>query len=78
MASTPHAISDALPGLYQDLERLHLVPPWAWHEHANETREEAILFSVQDTPILQALGLHREQTHAANDGHQAITREFLP
>ena len=26
------------------------VPPWAWHEHANDTVEDAILFSVQDTP----------------------------
>lgn len=31
--------------------------------------EEAILVSVQDTPILQALGLYREQT---------IAREFVP
>jgi gentisate 1,2-dioxygenase len=29
-----------------------VIPPWAWHERVNDTREEAILFSVQDTPIL--------------------------
>ena len=23
-----------------------VVPPWAWHEHANDTHEDAILFSV--------------------------------
>jgi gentisate 1,2-dioxygenase len=28
MASTPESITDELPGLYQDLERLHLVPLW--------------------------------------------------
>jgi gentisate 1,2-dioxygenase len=39
------------------------IPPWAWHEHANETPEDAILFSVQDTPILRALGLYREKAH---------------
>jgi hypothetical protein len=49
MASAPEAITDELPGLYQDLERLHLVPPWAWHEHANDALEDATLFSVQDT-----------------------------
>jgi gentisate 1,2-dioxygenase len=37
-----------------------VVPLWAWHEHANNTEEDAILFSVQDTPILHALGLYRE------------------
>jgi gentisate 1,2-dioxygenase len=37
---------------------------------------EAILFSVQDTPILQALGLYREQPHPAHDGHQPVTRRF--
>jgi gentisate 1,2-dioxygenase len=31
--------------------------------------EDAIQFSVQDTPILQALGLYREQAYEANDGH---------
>ena len=55
-----------------------VIPPWAWHEHANDTREDSILFSVQDTPILQALGLCREQAYEANDGYQAITREFHP
>jgi gentisate 1,2-dioxygenase len=55
-----------------------VVPPWVWHEHANDARQEAILFSVQDTPILQALGLYREQAYEANGGHQPITREFRP
>jgi gentisate 1,2-dioxygenase len=27
-----------------------VVPPWAWPEPANDTREDAVLFSVQDTP----------------------------
>jgi gentisate 1,2-dioxygenase len=56
----------------------HRTPSWTWHVHANDTREDAILFSVQDTPILQALGLYRTQAYEANDGHQAITREFRP
>ena len=52
MASPPEAITDELPGLYKDLERLRLVPLWAWHAHATDTREDAILFSVQDPSIL--------------------------
>jgi len=38
------------------------LPNWAWHEHVNESSEEAILFSVQDRPVLDALGLYREES----------------
>lgn len=48
-----------------------VVPPWAWHEHANESRGAAILFSVQDTPVMRALGLYREQAHP--EGRQQTT-----
>ncbi len=36
------------------------VPPWAQHQHANHGAEPAILFSMQDKPLLTALGLYRE------------------
>ena len=53
------------------------VPPWTWHEHANPSSErEAILFSIQDTPVLQALGLYREEAYEAHGGRQPIAREF--
>lgn len=52
-----------------------VVPTWAWHEHAS-IDGEAFLFSVQDTPIMQALGLYREQAYPDQGGHQAITRRF--
>ncbi|HXG50597.1 MAG TPA: cupin domain-containing protein [candidate division Zixibacteria bacterium] len=55
-----------------------VVPPWAWHEHANESKEEAILFSVQDTPVMQALGLYREEPYPENGGRQKITDVFKP
>jgi gentisate 1,2-dioxygenase len=54
---------------------LFVVPTWAWHEHASDARE-AILFSVRDTPVMQALGLHREQAYQEHGGHQPITRVF--
>jgi gentisate 1,2-dioxygenase len=54
---------------------LFVVPTWAWHEHASRDGE-AILFSVQDTPVLQALGLYREQAYPDDDGHQPVARVF--
>ena len=37
------------------------VPPRAWHEHANDGGDPAILFSFQDVPLLTALGLYRTE-----------------
>ncbi|MCR0984914.1 cupin domain-containing protein [Roseomonas populi] len=37
------------------------LPPWALHSHANDGAEPAILFQVNDIPVLQALGLHRTE-----------------
>src|SRR6267142_1987124 len=37
------------------------LPSWALHEHANTSRDAAILFSIQDRPVLEALGLYREE-----------------
>ncbi len=39
-----------------------VVPNWAWHEHVNRSQsEEAILFSVNDIPVMNAFGLYREE-----------------
>jgi gentisate 1,2-dioxygenase len=39
-----------------------IVPLWHWHDHANaSSNEEAILFSMNDEPILNAFGLYREE-----------------
>jgi gentisate 1,2-dioxygenase len=53
-----------------------VVPPWAWHEFANESTEEVILFSVQDTPVMQALGLYKEEAYRENGGRQKVTSIF--
>jgi gentisate 1,2-dioxygenase len=37
------------------------LPPWARHSHENNGAEPAILFQVNDFPVLQALGLHRTE-----------------
>jgi gentisate 1,2-dioxygenase len=52
------------------------VPPWTWHEHANTTAEGAILFSIHDTPVFEALGLYREEAYEEHGGHQPVTSVF--
>ena len=53
------------------------VPPWALHEHANaSTKADAVLFSIQDLPVLQALGLYYEEELKENGGHQEVTAKF--
>lgn len=38
------------------------IPNWAWHHHVNlSASEEAVLFSVHDMPLLNAIGLYREE-----------------
>ena len=36
------------------------LPSWAEHDYANAGAEDAILFSISDRPVLEALGLYRE------------------
>jgi gentisate 1,2-dioxygenase len=37
------------------------LPSWARHDHANAGGEDAILFSISDRPVLEALGFYREE-----------------
>jgi gentisate 1,2-dioxygenase len=53
------------------------LPSWALHEHANlSPRDPAILFSIQDRPVLTALGLYREEAFGDNGGHQTVVSTF--
>jgi gentisate 1,2-dioxygenase len=52
------------------------LPPWAMHEHINTSNEDAVLFSIRDTPLLRAMGLYREEALADNGGHQQVTSTF--
>ncbi|MBI3024614.1 MAG: cupin domain-containing protein [Candidatus Tectomicrobia bacterium] len=45
------------------------VPSWAWHEHAAGDGE-AILFSINDLPVMEALGLYREE--GLKEGNQKV------
>ena len=54
-----------------------VLPSWALHEHANLSQtEDAILFSIQDAPVLAATGLYREEAYTENGGHQTTTGTF--
>jgi gentisate 1,2-dioxygenase len=37
------------------------LPSWAQHQHANSGSEDAILFSISDRPVIEALGFYREE-----------------
>jgi gentisate 1,2-dioxygenase len=39
-----------------------VVPLWQWHSHENLGNDEAILFSLNDRPVMEALQLYREET----------------
>ncbi len=53
-----------------------VVPSWAWHEHAAESGQEAVLFSIQDTPIMKSLSLYREEPYTEHAGHQPVIGYF--
>jgi gentisate 1,2-dioxygenase len=56
-----------------------VVTPWALHEHANTSAsDDAVLFSLHDSPVLQKLDLHREEPMTENGGHQQVIDEFRP
>lgn len=39
------------------------IPNWSWHRHVNRSKTEpAILFTMNDTPILSAFGFYREES----------------
>ena len=48
------------------------LPPWAWHEHANESSEDVILFSTTDAPVLESLHLFEEHEYPGDSGHQPV------
>ena len=47
------------------------VPAWMWHEHVNlDPSEEAFLFSFNDFPVIEALGVRIEEAYSEHGGHQ--------
>ncbi len=54
-----------------------MIPPWAWHEHANAEGADALFFVIGDRPIMDAFRLYREEA-LGDGGHQDIERVFEP
>lgn len=52
-----------------------VVPTWSWHEHHCKG-DDAFLFSITDQPVLEVLGMFREQPYEPNDGRQQINSKF--
>lgn len=49
------------------------VPSWAWHEHVNLSEtEDACLFSFNDLPVIEKLGLYQEKVYEENGGFQIL------
>jgi gentisate 1,2-dioxygenase len=49
------------------------VPSWAWHEHGNASEgEDACLFCFNDLPVIEGLGLYREEAYGDNGGYQSV------
>jgi gentisate 1,2-dioxygenase len=38
-----------------------VVPNWTWHHHENHSPDEALLFFLSDRPLLDSVGLYREE-----------------
>jgi gentisate 1,2-dioxygenase len=55
-----------------------MVPPWAWHEHANGARGDAMFFVVSDKPVVETLGMYREERLLENGGRQRVDDRFTP
>jgi gentisate 1,2-dioxygenase len=53
---------------------IFVVPSWAWHEHGNGSASaDACLFAFNDLPVMQALGLYREEAYGDNNGQQPLS-----
>jgi len=54
-----------------------VIPTWAYHEHHNTSEDKnALLFSINDAPLMHALNKYREEAYAENDGHQVVCSTF--
>jgi gentisate 1,2-dioxygenase len=67
-----------IDGVRYDWEKGDFIslPPRCWHEHLNASdSDEAILFSITDSPVFEALNLQREDAYE-NGGRQKVESVF--
>jgi gentisate 1,2-dioxygenase len=56
-----------------------VIPSWTWHEHVNTSEtQDALLFSTNDLPIMEAFDFEREEDYKENNGHQEVIDVFKP
>ena len=55
-----------------------VVPNWHWHEHRNLGGRDAVLFTITDQPVMEKLGMYREEAFADAGGRQPVTGAFRP
>lgn len=48
------------------------IAPWSWHQHCNPHGEEAVLFEVDDTPAMKALGYYHEESLEYSEGRHVM------
>jgi len=72
-----HTIINGMQFLWSKGDIITL-PSWALYEHTNNGAKDAVLFSINDHPVLKTLGFFREEAMAENGGHQEITSLFSP
>lgn len=55
-----------------------VVPPWNYHEHHNTGEQDVHLFSLNDRPVMETLGLEHEEVLSENGGRQQVISVFTP
>jgi gentisate 1,2-dioxygenase len=55
-----------------------MIPPWAWHEHANPGKADALFFVLSDRPVMDSMRTWREEPYDGKDGRQPVTGSFSP
>ena len=38
-----------------------VLPAWLTHEHGTDSQDDSVLFSMSDLPVVEAMGLYREE-----------------
>jgi len=55
-----------------------ILPPFSYHEHVNTGKEETLLFSYNDKPVMEKLELEFGNAYKENNGQQEVTSIFKP
>jgi gentisate 1,2-dioxygenase len=48
------------------------VPSWYWHQHGNISTNDAVLYSVSDSPVMEKLGLYCENRKTKQGGSEFL------